>query len=601
MKNFLGSFLFIVSLSLLALLLTSCNFPLFPTTPPDAEPIEDPQETPTQECSVVGNVNYLPTIGSKLKWVDASDFVYVPEGEFVMGAASEEPEDFNPQHIVFLDDFWIQETEVTNQQYARCVDAGVCAPPFEEDNELYRFPDTTYANYPVVGVDWSQAEDYCTWIEARLPSEAEWEKAVRGPEGYKYPWGTEEPSCDLLNFNDCLDPSEPANVLSYENGQSFFKAMELSGNVFEWVADWYQEDYYLISPVVNPTGPAEGLKRVFRGGSYTTTPEDILAWMRFNLEPEKHSEEIGFRCALDGPEIECNTITNSNVSVHPPPCQVPAINNSQPENQPTFTPIPPCDPPDISTSCQWVGGSQISGITISIGNCYDNILETITGNGADLNCYETGSDPHRYVCDAPPGSAQGSAIELKTCYQEPPKQVNPVCPAGYEYNSISSFCEPSGPWLPEPPCPVGYMDDEFFGCLPDPFFGDCPAGFVELPGGCLPLDLCLWPVFSPCETPVCSAGEVYEPENDCCVIPEKLKAVCPAGFVYDEGCNYCGLPDSPDNCFIATINLTYCPTPTPTIPPPDRCLQYTNRLDCLANNCRVILSDAGGFDRCVSP
>ena len=416
MKKTLGRLFIIISLSLLALLLTSCNFPFFPTDPPPAaELVDEPQKTPTPECPVVGNVDYLPTIGSKLKWVDASDYLYVPEGEFVMGATSEEPEDFNPQHIIFLDDFWIQEAEVTNQQYARCVEAGVCAPPYEEDVEPYRFADAAYANYPVAGVDWFQAEDYCTWIEARLPSEAEWEKAARGPEGYKYPWGTEEPTCDLLNFDECLDPSEPANILSYEDGQSLYEAMDLSGNVFEWVADWYQEDYYLVSPAVNPTGPAEGIQRVFRGGSFKTTPEDILSWTRFNLEPEKHSEEIGFRCALDGPEIECNTITNSNVTVHRPPCQVPAINNWQPENQPAFTPIPPCDPPDVSAFCQWIGGNQIPGITIYIGNCYDNILETITGNGTDLNCYETGTNPRRYVCESPPGSAQGSVIELKTC------------------------------------------------------------------------------------------------------------------------------------------------------------------------------------------
>jgi formylglycine-generating enzyme required for sulfatase activity len=162
MKKILGRLFIFITLLLLALLLTSCNFPFFPTAQPAAEPVEEPLGTPTPECSVVRNVDYLPTIGSKLKWVDASDFVYVPEGEFVMGAASEEPEDFNPQHVVFLDNFWIQEAEVTNQQYARCVEAGVCVPPFEEDDEPYRFADAAFANYPVVGVDWFQAEDYCT-------------------------------------------------------------------------------------------------------------------------------------------------------------------------------------------------------------------------------------------------------------------------------------------------------------------------------------------------------------------------------------------------------------------------------------------------------
>jgi hypothetical protein len=406
-----------------------------------------------------------------------------------------------------------------------------------------------------------------------------------------------------LNFDDCLDPSEPANVLSYEDSKSLFEAMELSGNVFEWVKDWYQEDYYLVSPAENPIGPAEGLQRVFRGGSFKTTPEDILSWTRFNLEPEKHSSEIGFRCALDGPAIDCNTITNSNVTVHPPPCQVPAVNVSQPGAQPTFTPVPPCEPANITPLCEWRRQVQISSINISIENCYDNLLTNITGNGTALNCVQSNTNPPVYLCDVPPGSAQGSLVEISYCHSEPLVQFHPECPAGYEFNPDSVFCEPISPWLPEQPCPKGYIEDGFFGCLPDPLVGDCPVGFIEASNICMPLDLCLWPFGVPCETPVCAEGEVYDPGNECCVVPDKLKAVCPTGLVYNEQYNACVRPIGiPSNCFTTSVNLAYCPTPTstPTIPP-DRCLQYTNRPDCLANNCRVILNDAGGFDRCVSP
>jgi formylglycine-generating enzyme required for sulfatase activity len=113
--------------------------------------------TPTPECATVGNPANLPTIGTVLRWIDNSNFLYIPEGEFIMGAASTEPEDFNPQHVVFLDDFWMQEAEVTNQQYAGCVEAGACTPPFEEEAEPYRYADPTYAGNPVVGVDWLQA------------------------------------------------------------------------------------------------------------------------------------------------------------------------------------------------------------------------------------------------------------------------------------------------------------------------------------------------------------------------------------------------------------------------------------------------------------
>lgn len=607
----------LASFLLLALLLNSCELPWLDETPTESPPIitEDPNPetevvaTPTPECATVGNPANLPSIGTKLRWIDNSNFLYIPEGKFIMGAASDEPQDFNPQHVVFLDDFWMQEAEVTNQQYAGCVEAGACTPPFEEEAEPYRYADPAYAGNPVVGVDWLQAEAYCTWIEARLPSEAEWEKVARGPEGFPFPWGVDEPTCDLLNYDDCLEPPAPANVLSYEDGQSLYEVWDLAGNVFEWVNDWYQADYYTVSPAVNPAGPAEGLQRVYRGGSYKTTTEDILSWMRFNLEPEKHTPELGFRCALDGPEIKCDTLTSSNVTVRPPPCQVPAVNASQPEAQPTFTPFPPCSLANIGAFCELRSGRPVTGINMTIQNCFDNLLTDIMGNGMPLNCTKSNDNPPIYRCDPPAGSAQGSVVEISYCHSLPQVQIQPECPAGYEFNHANYMCEPIGPWLPEPPCPNGYVEDEGFGCLPDEGCG-CPAGFFSSDDRCIPLDLCLWPEFGPCEEPVCAEGEVYDPQNECCVVPEKLKAVCPAGFAYNELFNICMLPNLlTQNCFNTVITLPYCPTPTPTpkptatptiTPTTDRCSVYKSYEECMANKCKPVLNVTGGFERCES-
>lgn len=542
--------------------------PPIPTPPQvlETSPPVTTGSTPEPPSLVEEASAFAPDVGSKLRWVDFSDFVYVPYGEFIMGHDSLEPKDFNPEHKVTLSGFWVHQAEVTNQQYALCVAAGKCTEPYAEKDEPYRYGDARYVNYPVVGVDWYQASRYCEWIDARLPSEAEWEKSARGVEGKIYPWGDEAPTCDLLNFNDCLDPSEPDDVRTYNNGASPFEAMDMSGNVFEWVSDWYKEDYYLTSPAQNPTGPETGEKKGYRGGGYKTSPEEIMPWLRFAIEPEKHSEQLGFRCVLVG--------DLPSASIPPPPCAVVPLQNPNPGSGP-FTPLPPCSPAGISAFCAWRGNSQVTGINISMGNCYGNDL-IIYGNGNELDCEVKGSDPKQYLCEPPPGSAQGSTINIDYCYALPLIQLEIECPAGYQYNSASSLCEPEGSWLPDPPCPTGYL--EFGGiCLPDYFaHHGCPQGFYTVYFGktamCVPMDECLLP--NPpesCTTAMCSEGEVYDPDNLCCVVPEKPRAVCPVGFVFDEIKKMCTLPNLfPSNCLSDQIKIPFCPTPTPTptSPPP---------------------------------
>jgi len=247
--------------------------------------------------------------------VDGMVLVYVPAGEFLMGASSEAPdafEDERPQHNVYLDAYWIDSTEVTNAMYGLCVASGSCTPP-TEDASFSRSPyysHPTCAGYPVVQVTWLQAHDYCEWAARRLPTEAEWEKAARGTDGRRFPWGDQAPTGTLANLcgSECRAEPRESNVDdgfietspvgSFPAGASPYGALDMAGNVLEWVTDWGRADYYSVSPEVNPSGPSTGDTRVLRGGSFVQLPVGITASARIFLLPAASNEYGGFRCAL---------------------------------------------------------------------------------------------------------------------------------------------------------------------------------------------------------------------------------------------------------------------------------------------------------------
>ena len=169
--------------------------------------------------------------------------VYVPEGRFLMGSApgnADADSDEFPQHEVYLDAFWIGQTEVTNGMYAQCADAGACEPPRITTNSATRssyYGNPSYMDYPVIYVSWDQAQAYCAWAGGRLPTEAEWEKAARGAEGTRtYPWG-EGISCPRANFAGCEGDTTRAG--SYPAGASLYGALDMAGNVAEWTASAY--------------------------------------------------------------------------------------------------------------------------------------------------------------------------------------------------------------------------------------------------------------------------------------------------------------------------------------------------------------------------
>lgn len=202
-----------------------------------------------------------------------------------MGSAIERDE--QPEHTVTVDSFWISETEVTNDQYARCVDAGVCTPPH---NDLWRNPDQ--ATYPVTHVDWEQANRYAQWAGGRLPTEAEWEKAARGTDGRTFPWGDDLTDDQRLNFNSMAGV---VVVGSYPAGASPYGALDMAGNVEEWVADWYAPTTYAQSPRNNPTGPENGIFRVVRGGSFKSNRGGVRATVRGRAAPAINYDNVGFR------------------------------------------------------------------------------------------------------------------------------------------------------------------------------------------------------------------------------------------------------------------------------------------------------------------
>jgi len=237
-------------------------------------------------------------VATRLSSADGMTQVFVPAGDFQMGTNERNAQKNRPVHAVTLSAFWVDQTEVTNAMYAQCIEAGACPHPGGAANPF--FGKSKYANHPVVYVTWNAADRYCRWAKRRLPTEAEWEKAARGADGRAYPWGNDPPDESRANFDLNLGAPLPAD--RYPLGASPYGALNMAGNVREWVADWFHQYYYLVAPPENPQGPPGGEHKSLRGGSYLDGANEIRAFSRFDHEPLSGGINRGFRCASDAEE-----------------------------------------------------------------------------------------------------------------------------------------------------------------------------------------------------------------------------------------------------------------------------------------------------------
>jgi len=291
-----------LAMFLAAALLVSCGSPspAAPTEPPAPTPTPQPAATATPEPTPTIAATPTPLAGAtQVRETDGMVMVYVPAAEFAMGSESGSADEL-PLHTVYLDSYWIDQTEVTNAMYAQCVAAGACVAPSEYlmDRMTGYYSGPPAGDYPVVNMDWYMANAYCAWAGARLPSEAEWELAARGTDGRAYPWGNEAPNDDLTNYFRHVGDLQP--VGSYPDAASPYGALDMAGNAWEWVNDWYSSSYYSESPADNPQGPASGEYRVARGGSWFIIEDFLRSTARLTgfTPPEYYFIDSGFRCAF---------------------------------------------------------------------------------------------------------------------------------------------------------------------------------------------------------------------------------------------------------------------------------------------------------------
>ena len=239
---------------------------------------------------------------------DDAPMVLVPAGPFTMGSNDGLPNE-RPEHSVTLDAYNIDQYEVTLSLYRKFLNAEKQEPPLTWDDEAA----STVGDRPAIGIKWKSAAAYCQWAGKRLPTEAEWEKAARGTDRRRYPWGDMQPFVDIANYNRGVWVSEAITLMAVtsgiegmsvrhglkEGGRSPYGVFHMAGNAAEWVADWYERDYYRKSPGKNPPGPSTGEKRVLRGGSWADVPSALSVTARFSAEPDFEDRTMGFRCAMN--------------------------------------------------------------------------------------------------------------------------------------------------------------------------------------------------------------------------------------------------------------------------------------------------------------
>ncbi|MBI2757298.1 MAG: SUMF1/EgtB/PvdO family nonheme iron enzyme [Chloroflexi bacterium] len=520
-----------------------------------------------------------PQAGSTMTWLDGSQLVYVPAGDFVMGLGY----GTTPQKTISLDSYWIYKTDVTNKMYAQCVAAGNCAAPAQElGTPDYINPD--YGDYPVVGVTWDMASNYCQWSQGQLPSEAQWEKAARGPGGNVYPWGNDKPACDLLNIQGCLGHTSGVN--DYPAGKSPYGLLDMAGNVFQWVNDFYAENYYDTMPALNPTGPVSGDMRVIRGSSFESEASQTLAGVRRPAAPAYTSRDVGFRCVVPQPKVIA------------PYCQTSSY-------LPTGgAPSATCQAPDAKVNGNYcAGGSGFTTIDIPPGASYEVQTKGYTCSEAVVNGQRV------LTCSGPNNSSGEVTVCNSTCSGAPnTANATPVCDPGYSLNPSTGQCV-YAPITSQPGaagCPAGYNLIERGGqkvcAVGLNQNGQCPAGlyFDTQYGACVPPSGNVDAPFGidnsgrAAQTyQGCAPGYSYDQNSQCCTAQTgPTYPGCPLGFKFDSTQNTC-VPTqvrlSGPGCVTVSLNIAKCSQPV------DVCSKITQEAVCLRNSYACEWNDKVGI------
>lgn len=564
----------------LALLLGACA-PASTPTPNLPAPTEQPP-TPEPATAIPGPTLVPvslagPQAGSEMAWADGSVLVFVPAGQFTMGSGSPDA----PERTVYLDDYWIYQTEVTNSMYAFCVAVGACAPPAQElGAPVYDNP--VYANYPVVGVSWDMAANYCSWIGGSLPTEAQWEKAARGSSGAPYPWGSEEANCDLGNFAGCIGALTDVN--RYADGASPYGVLDMSGNVFEWVSDFYAENYYDSAPAENPGGPESGEFRAVRGSGFETEIGQAASATRRPAGSAYHNRDLGFRCVVQRPAALA------------PMCQISSYIPS------AVVSSADCQLPEVSVGASYCEFNRPhTTVDLSPGAIYEVRTERYFCSDAVVD------GQRRLTCSGPDGTTGEVTVCNSACSNLPDVTgANPVCDPGYGLDTGTGTClySPSSPEPGVAGCPPGYLLVDRGGqaaCAPglagdglcpdgmyfDSLYGACvsPAGGADLPIGLNNPELASQAYQG------CLSGFSYSPDFQCC--QPSLGGTypgCPLGSRYDTGTQTC-IPDqfrlSGPGCVTVSVNMLQCNEPFQI----EICGKIKSETGCIRNqvyNCQWI-------------
>ncbi len=524
---------------------------------------------------------------------------YVWGGPFWMGSPAGDPlalPDEMPMHEVVVEGFWIMTKEVTNGQYQQCVTDGACDPPILEATGVSwgQYGDPEYANRPVVGVNYDQAQNYCAHLGGRLPTEAEWEKGARGVLGWTYPWGEGEPNCDIATFAGCSSDGA-TDIFEHPGATGPWGLWGMAGNVAEWVSDWYSPTYYEISPMYYPQGPGPtGLKSV-RGGSYLNDINGIRAAAREGLDPALGYEDVGFRCVPVTRQVApmCgNTyipfctptrLTTDDGDQPRIPCETGQPGPDEPLTGDQVTPTGDTGCTEDNTPIVFVdvGTGDANGYSVAIG---DQICD----------CVVMPDSPGTLSCQCP-GVESGMTIDLNVCQGLPQativavpttnettvsldsrlasmRQDIPVnlsslytattagddCPDGYIYNPNTYQCEldPTGD-----DCPEGWAVTAVTASCQPTDEGSCPPGttFSANMQGCTPDDGSNCPDqyfmtnLGTCEPDnnnngdFCPIGYYYNRMIGCCSPLRGDNYGCPENFTYNLRTQNC-IPNNYDGC-----------------------------------------------------